>query len=204
MKIKHAEFLISAVGSAQLPTDALPEIALAGRSNVGKSSLINTMIERKNLARTSSVPGKTQQMNYYRINNQLYFVDLPGYGFAKVSKSQREKWGRMIENYLLSREHLKLVLHIIDARHPPTADDQSMYEWLQHFGLPVIIVATKMDKLRKTHVTRHLKIIRQTLQLENEIPLIAFSSETGLGREELWNHILRFIQLEDQDSEVKR
>lgn len=195
MKITQAEFIISAVGEDQLPTDALPEIALAGRSNVGKSSLINKMINRKNLARTSSVPGKTQQMNYYRINEQLYFVDLPGYGYAKVSKAQRERWGQMIERYLLGREHLKLVLHIIDLRHPPTADDLMMFEWLQHFGIPLVVVATKADKLPKTHIPRHLKTVRQDLDLKGkDIPLVTFSSDTGLGRDELWQIILDATQ----------
>lgn len=202
MKITQAEFVISAVSRQQLPTDALPEIALAGRSNVGKSSLINCMISRKNLARTSSVPGKTQHLNYYRINDQLYFVDLPGYGFAKVSKAQRAKWGQIIEGYLLSREHLKLVLHVVDARHPPTADDQAMYEWLQHFDIPTLVVATKIDKIPKTHVPKHLKTVRQTLQLHKQTDLIAFSSETGLGREELWNHIVQSIPLDVSNSKA--
>lgn len=200
MKIKQAEFVISAVGEQQLPADALPEIALAGRSNVGKSSLINRMIGRKNLARTSSVPGKTQQMNYYRINDDLYFVDLPGYGFAKVSKTQRHQWGQMIERYLLSREPLKLVLHIIDLRHPPTADDRAMFEWLHHFGLPVAVVATKADKLPKTHISRHLKTVRQHLELTAHTPLVLFSAETGLGKDELWQIIIE-TALPEQKSE---
>src|SRR5919201_4453444 len=126
MKVNQAEFVISAVGPSQYPADALPEIALAGRSNVGKSSLINRMINRKNLARTSSQPGKTQTLNYYKINQDLYFVDLPGYGYAKVSKTQREQWGKFIESYLLNRETLKLVMLLVDLRHPPTKDDQAM------------------------------------------------------------------------------
>jgi len=193
MKITQAEFIISAARQDQLPTDALPEIALAGRSNVGKSSLINKMINRKNLARTSSVPGKTQTMNYYRINDMLYFVDLPGYGFAKVSKSQRAAWGKMIETYLLSREHLRLVLHIIDLRHPPTADDRAMFEWLSHFGIPVAVVATKADKLSKNHIQRHMKTIREQLALSSDTPFIPFSSETVQGKDELWSVIQQYI-----------
>jgi len=189
MKITQAEFVTSAAKKNQWPDDALPEIALAGRSNVGKSSLINRMINRKNLARTSSVPGKTQTLNFYRVNNMLYFVDLPGYGFAKVSKAQQTAWAKMIESYLLGREHLKLVLHLIDARHPPTSGDHTMFEWLRHFGIASVVVATKADKLPKTHLPRHLKTIRQELGLTGETPLIAFSAETGLGREELWSII---------------
>lgn len=193
MKITQAEFIISAASQSQLPTDALPEIALAGRSNVGKSSLINRMINRKNLARTSSVPGKTQTLNYYRINDQLYFVDLPGYGYAKVSKTQRASWGKLIERYLLSREHLKLVLQIVDLRHPPTADDCAMFEWLQHYGIPTIVIATKADKLPKTHIQRHLKAVHEKLDLSSDTPLVTFSSETGQGREELWELIQHFV-----------
>lgn len=195
MKITHAEFVISAVKRDQMPTDGLPEIALAGRSNVGKSSLINKMIQRKNLARTSSVPGKTQTLNYYRINEQFYFVDLPGYGFAKVSKTQRAAWGKMIESYLLGREYLKLLLHVIDLRHPPTADDRMMFEWLNHFQIPFIIVATKADKVPKTHILRHVKTIRQDFGLSADIPLLTFSAETGLGRDELWSMIQQYVDL---------
>src|SRR6478609_10651462 len=139
MKVNEAEFIISAVGPSQYPEDALPEIALAGRSNVGKSSLINCLISRRNLARTSSQPGKTQTLNYYKVNQDLYFVDLPGYGYAKVSKTKREQWGKFIESYLLNRETLKLVLQLVDLRHPPSKDDQAMYEWLRHMDVPVLV-----------------------------------------------------------------
>ncbi|WP_281889108.1 ribosome biogenesis GTP-binding protein YihA/YsxC [Paenibacillus sp. YYML68] len=189
MKVNQAEFIISAVGPSQYPVDALPEIALAGRSNVGKSSLINRMINRRNLARTSSKPGKTQQLNYYRINQDLYFVDLPGYGYAKVSKSEREKWGKFIEAYLLKREELKLVLHIIDIRHAPSKDDQAMYTWLKHNGASLCIVATKADKIPKGKWQKHIKIIRDTLGADKNDPLVLFSSETGYGKDELWRLI---------------
>lgn len=192
MKVTKAEFVISAVGPNQYPEDALPEIALAGRSNVGKSSLINRMIQRKNLARTSSTPGKTQHLNYYRINDEIYFVDVPGYGYAKVSKSQREVWGKMIEKYLTEREPLKLVLLIIDVRHPPTKDDELMYDWLKHFDLPVCVVATKADKIPKSKWQKHLKVIREGLVLRAGDPIILFSSEEGIGKDELWTHILKF------------
>lgn len=193
MKVTEAEFVISAVRPDQYPQDALPEIGLAGRSNVGKSSLINRLIERKNLARTSSQPGKTQQLNYYRVNSQLYFVDFPGYGYAKVSKTQRQQWGAMIEQFLLNREELKLLLLIVDLRHPPTKDDQLMFDWARHYNLPVCVVATKSDKISKTRREQHLKAVKQTLGLDPTFPIVMFSSETGLGREELWEIISKYI-----------
>ncbi|MFC9777766.1 ribosome biogenesis GTP-binding protein YihA/YsxC [Paenibacillus chitinolyticus] len=186
MKVNQAEFIISAVGPGQYPEDALPEIALAGRSNVGKSSLINRMISRKNLARTSSQPGKTQTLNYYRINDDLYFVDLPGYGYAKVSKTKRAEWGKFIENYLLKREPLKAVMQLVDLRHPPSKDDQAMYGWLKHMGVPVIVVATKADKVPKGKWQKHAKIIKDDLEFDRSGPFIIFSSETGMGKDELW------------------
>lgn len=191
MKVNSAEFIISAVRPEQYPEDALPEIALAGRSNVGKSSLINKMINRKNLARTSSKPGKTQTLNFYRINTDLYFVDLPGYGYAQVSKSLREQWGKFIENYLLMRDRLKLVLLIVDLRHPPSKDDQAMYDWLTHFDVPICVVATKADKIPRTQWVKHLKQVKETLLLRATHPIVMFSSETGLGKDELWSIILQ-------------
>jgi ribosome biogenesis GTP-binding protein YsxC/EngB len=193
MKIVSTEFVIGAVRREQLPEDGLPEIALAGRSNVGKSSLINRMIERKNLARTSSQPGKTQQLNFYRVNGSMYFVDFPGYGYAKVSKAQRAKWGRFIESYIREREQLKLQLLIVDLRHPPTEDDRLMYDWLRHFGIPTCVVATKADKVPRTRRQRHMRVVRETLGLEDGIPLVMFSSETGEGRDELWDIVRKAI-----------
>ncbi|AGA58675.1 MAG: YihA family ribosome biogenesis GTP-binding protein [Thermobacillus sp.] len=193
MKIVSTEFVIGAVRHEQLPEDGLPEIALAGRSNVGKSSLINRMIERKNLARTSSQPGKTQQLNFYRVNGSLYFVDFPGYGYAKVSKAQRAKWGRFIESYIRERKQLKLQLLIVDLRHPPTEDDRLMYDWLRHFGIPTCVVATKADKVPRTRRERHLRVVRETLGMTPDVPLVMFSSETGEGREELWNIVRQAI-----------
>ncbi|TBL81662.1 ribosome biogenesis GTP-binding protein YihA/YsxC [Paenibacillus thalictri] len=197
MKVNQAEFIISAVGPAQYPTDALPEIALAGRSNVGKSSLINRMISRRNLARTSSKPGKTQQLNYYKINSDLFFVDLPGYGYAQVSKSEREKWGKFIEQYLLKREYLKLVIHIIDLRHPPSKDDQSMHEWLKHNNVPVCVVTTKADKISRGQWQKHMKIIREAFGMSKDEKIILFSSETGQGKDELWSLIEQQIGYTD-------
>ncbi|WP_166238896.1 ribosome biogenesis GTP-binding protein YihA/YsxC [Paenibacillus turpanensis] len=196
MKVNEAEFVISAMYPEQFPTDALPEIALAGRSNVGKSSLINRMIQRKNLARTSSTPGKTQQLNYYRINSSIYFVDFPGYGFAKVSKTLREKWGQLIESYILDRPSLKLVLQIIDIRHPPTKDDQMMYDWLKHYDMPVCVVATKADKIARGRWDHHIKIVRNTLKTTPEDQIVLFSSETGVGKDQLWGIIQEAIEKE--------
>ncbi|GIP16941.1 putative GTP-binding protein EngB [Paenibacillus montaniterrae] len=193
MKIKQTEFVISAVRPNQYPEDGLPEIALAGRSNVGKSSLINKMMLRKNLARTSSQPGKTQQLNYYRVNEAIYLVDFPGYGYAKVSKKQREQFGVMIETYLRERQQLVLQLLVIDIRHEPSKDDVLMYEWLKHFEIPTCIVATKADKIPRSKWDKHLKQIKQTLGADKEVPVVLFSSETGLGREQLWDTILDAI-----------
>ncbi|WP_168123778.1 ribosome biogenesis GTP-binding protein YihA/YsxC [Paenibacillus sp. HB172176] len=189
MKITDAQFIISAVQPHQYPEDALPEIALAGRSNVGKSSLINKLILRKNLARTSSQPGKTQQLNYYRVNDLIYLVDFPGYGYAKVSKTQREQFGTMIETYLQEREPLKLQLLVIDIRHEPSKDDQLMYKWLKHYEIPTCIVCTKADKIPKSKWAKHVKMVKTVLEAEPEDPFVLFSSETGLGRDELWQII---------------
>ncbi|MFC4600426.1 ribosome biogenesis GTP-binding protein YihA/YsxC [Cohnella hongkongensis] len=189
MKIKTTEFMISAVGPSQYPEEGLPEVALAGRSNVGKSSLINKMLLRRNLARTSQQPGKTQTLNYYRINGELIFVDFPGYGYARVSKTEREAWGRMIERYLREREPLKLVLQLVDVRHPPSADDVRMYEWLSHYSLPMIVVATKADKISRSQWPKHMKTIRHNLGMPGHVPLVLFSSVTGQGRDELWSLI---------------
>lgn len=201
MKITQAEFVISAVGPSQYPEDGLPEFALAGRSNVGKSSLINRLIERRNLARTSSQPGKTQHLNYYRINNAYYFVDVPGYGFAKVSKTQRQAWGRMIEAYIQEREPLRMVMQVVDLRHPPSKDDVMMYDWLTHYGIPVCVIATKADKLPRSKWASHLKQVRQTLMMRPEHKLIMFSSETGAGRDEVWELIQQAAQVNEAAGE---
>ncbi|GGK15807.1 putative GTP-binding protein EngB [Caldalkalibacillus thermarum] len=193
MKVTQAELVTSAVSSKQYPQEALPEIALAGRSNVGKSSFINKLINRKNLARTSSKPGKTQTLNFYRINGQFFFVDLPGYGYAKVSKTERERWGRFIEEYLTTRQQLQLICHLVDIRHKPTRDDQMMADWLQAMALPRLVIATKADKISKGKIAKHLKIVKETLQLAKDVPLIAFSAETGLGKEEVWAALKPYI-----------
>jgi GTP-binding protein len=199
MKIKTSDFVISAAGESQFPEDGTPEVALAGRSNVGKSSLINRLLLRRNLARTSSQPGKTQTLNYYRINEELYFVDFPGYGYAKVSKSQREAWGKLAERYLRDRPPLKLVLQLVDLRHPPSAEDCKMFEWLSHYGIPMCVVATKADKISRNQVPKHVKIIRQKLGMPGHFPLVVFSAETGQGRDELWSIIAQAAEIPGAD-----
>ncbi len=189
MKVHNVEMIMSAVKPEQYPDEGYPEFALAGRSNVGKSSFINRMIARKSLARTSSKPGKTQTLNFYKIEEQLFFVDVPGYGYAKVSKSEREAWGKMIEEYLTGRETLRAVVQIIDVRHPPTKDDCLMYDFLAHYDIPAIIIATKVDKISKGKVNKHLKIIKDNLGMRKGDPLIPFSSESGMGIEQAWREI---------------
>ncbi|MEN8701202.1 ribosome biogenesis GTP-binding protein YihA/YsxC [Bacillus infantis] len=194
MKVNSAEIVISAVKPAQYPEESLPEFALAGRSNVGKSSFINKMLNRKNLARTSSKPGKTQTLNFYLINEMMHFVDVPGYGYAKVSKKEREAWGRMIETYFTSREQLKAAVLIVDLRHPPTKDDIMMYDFLKHHGIRCIIIATKADKIPKTKRQKHFKITKETLELEAGDDIVLFSSETGEGKDEAWGILKKYMQ----------
>ncbi|MGJ9457119.1 ribosome biogenesis GTP-binding protein YihA/YsxC [Oceanobacillus sp. CF4.6] len=194
MKVTKAEIVISAVSQKQYPGDMLPEIALAGRSNVGKSSFINKLINRKSLARTSSKPGKTQTLNFYRINDVFYFVDVPGYGYAKVSKSEKEKWGPMMEEYFQTRDTLKAVLLITDLRHEPTKDDLRMYDFLKYNDLQVIIVGTKIDKIPKSKRAQHIKRTKQTFQVAPEDIVIPFSSETGEGKEESWSIITKYLK----------
>lgn len=189
MKVHNVEMVISAVRPEQYPEDGYPEFALAGRSNVGKSSFINRMIGRKALARISSKPGKTQTLNFYKIEEQLFFVDVPGYGYAKVSKREREAWGKMIERYFTGREPLKAVVQIIDIRHEPTTDDRMMYDFLKHYNIPVIIIATKADKIPKGKWDKHKKIVKQGLDMDPNDPIVVFSSEKGLGYDEAWAEI---------------
>ena len=189
MKVNHVELVISAVRPDQYPEDGLPEFALAGRSNVGKSSFINKMIGRKSMARISSKPGKTQTLNFYKIEEKLFYVDVPGYGYAKVSKGEREAWGKMIERYITGREPLRAVIQIVDLRHPPSKDDVAMYDFMKHFEIPCIVIATKADKIPRGKWDKHKKIVRTTLDMDKSDPLIVFSSETGLGKDEAWQEI---------------
>lgn len=186
MKVNNVEMVISAVKPEQYPDEGLPEFALAGRSNVGKSSFINKMINRKSLARTSSKPGKTQTLNFYRIEDMIYFVDVPGYGFAKVSKREREAWGQMIETYLTTRKELRAVMLIVDLRHPPTEDDVTMYDFLKYYEIPCIVIATKADKIPKGKWSKHLKIAKEKLNMVPEDEIVTFSSETGEGKDIVW------------------
>ncbi|MBU8905072.1 ribosome biogenesis GTP-binding protein YihA/YsxC [Desertibacillus haloalkaliphilus] len=194
MKVTKAELVTSAVKPEHYPKTHLPEIALAGRSNVGKSSFINKMVNRKNLARTSQKPGKTQLLNFFTINDVLHFVDVPGYGFAKVSKKEKEAWGTMIETYIQEREQLKAVVLIIDIRHKPSKDDELMYDWLKHFEIPVILVATKADKVPKGKWQKQLKQIKESLEKDPEDPLLLFSSETAEGKDKIWKTIEAYIK----------
>lgn len=203
MKINpnHVELIISAVKKEQYPEMGLPEVALSGRSNVGKSTFINSMIGRKNMARTSQQPGKTQTLNFYNIDEQLIFVDVPGYGYAKVSKKQREAFGKMIEMYLTTREELKLVIQLVDLRHPPTEDDILMYDYLKHFEIPTLIVATKEDKVPKGKVQKHIKRIKQDLDLDANDKIISYSSLTKKKQPEIWTSIDEYIALDDEEFE---
>ncbi|WP_349420632.1 ribosome biogenesis GTP-binding protein YihA/YsxC [Staphylococcus felis] len=189
----HVDILISAVKPEQYPELDLPEVALSGRSNVGKSTFINTMIGRKNMARTSQQPGKTQTLNFYNIDNQLIFVDVPGYGYAKVSKKQREAFGKMIETYITTRQALKLVIQLVDLRHPPTEDDILMYDFLKHYDIPTLIIATKEDKVPKGKIQKHIKIIKETLELEPGDSIISYSSLNKAKAPLIWNAIESFL-----------
>lgn len=186
----NADILLSAANKSHYPQDDIPEVALAGRSNVGKSSFINTILNRKNLARTSGKPGKTQLLNFFNIDDKLRLVDVPGYGYARVSKKEREKWGRMIEEYLTSRENLKAVVSLVDFRHEPSADDVQMYEFLKYYDIPVILVATKADKIPRGKWNKHESMIKKKLDFDTSDSFIIFSSVTKEGLEKSWDEIL--------------
>ncbi|MDW3931548.1 ribosome biogenesis GTP-binding protein YihA/YsxC [Staphylococcus saprophyticus] len=187
------ELLISAVKPEQYPETGLSEVGLSGRSNVGKSTFINSMIGRKNMARTSQQPGKTQTLNFYNIDNQLVFVDVPGYGYAKVSKKQREAFGKMIEKYISQREELKLVIQLVDLRHNPTEDDILMYNYLKYYEIPTFVVATKEDKIAKGKVQKHLANIQQKLEMEPEDEIISYSSVKNNKQHQIWNVIEKYL-----------
>ena len=189
MIIKNVELETVCGITSKLPAHTRPEFAFAGKSNVGKSSLINAMMNRKSLARTSSQPGKTQTINFYNINDELYFVDLPGYGYAKVSLEAKAKWGKMIENYLKKSQVLHAVFLLVDIRHDPSENDKMMYDWVIHNGYRPVVIATKLDKLKRSQVAAHVKAVRQGLGMEKEDILIPFSAETKQGRDEIWELI---------------
>ena len=186
MVIKNVSLDIVCGVTSKLPDTGRPEVAFAGKSNVGKSSLINGLMNRKPLARTSAQPGKTQTINFYNINELMYLVDLPGYGFAKVSASEKEKWGKLIERYLHNSKDLKAVFLLVDIRHAPSANDKQMYDWICHNGYEPVIIATKLDKLKRSQVQKNVKIIRESLGLPKGGKVIPFSAETKQGREEIW------------------
>ena len=200
MKIRSSEIVVSAIRKEQYPAEGLPEIALVGRSNVGKSSATNALLNRRNFARTSQTPGKTRTINFYKINNEFYFVDLPGYGYAKVSKSEKDKWGVIMERYLQDRQELCAIFLLVDIRHEPTNDDVMMYDWIKHFGYNCVVIATKADKISRGQYQKHISIIRKKLQLEKDEKVIPLSSSKKTGVEDVWNEII--AQYEEHGYEI--
>ena len=194
INVQKAEFILSAASPKDFRRDALPQVAFAGRSNVGKSSVINRLLNRKNFARVGAAPGKTTQINYFKIDNAFYLVDLPGYGYARVSKGERDRWGRLMEGYFADPELMTLGVMIVDARHKPTADDCTMAQWYRGAGCPFLVVANKLDKLKKSEVEGNLQRIRETLELGEEDMVIPFSAEKGNGRDELLRAILSSVE----------
>ena len=201
MVIKSVALEIVCGVSSKLPGTDKPEIAFAGKSNVGKSSLINGLMNRKSLARTSSQPGKTQTINYYNINDTLYLVDLPGYGYAKVSVKVKEKWGKMVERYLRTSQQLMAVFLLIDIRHEPSANDKQMYEWIICQGYEPIIIATKLDKLKRSQVQKHMKMLADGLGVKPGTPILPYSALTKQGREEIWGLVDRLLEGRSQGHE---
>lgn len=193
MEVKNSSLAAVGTNFSQYPQDGRPEIAFAGKSNVGKSTLINAMLGRRALARTSSQPGKTRTINFYDVNGVMYAVDLPGYGYAKAPKTEIARWSKMIEEYLQKREELKAIILLIDIRHEPGKNDVMMYEWLKHYGYDIIIAATKSDKLNRSQIPKQLSVIRKTLGLGVEDVLIPFSGEKKTGVDELWAEMERFL-----------
>ncbi len=194
MKIKNVNLETVCGVTSTLPVNTLPEVAFAGKSNVGKSSLINALMNRKSLARTSAQPGKTQTINFYNISGELYFVDLPGYGYAKVSKEEKERWGKMIENYLHGSRQLKAVFLLIDIRHEPSVNDKNMYDWILKNGFQPIIIATKLDKINRSQIAKNVKVIRGTLGMNKESVIIPFSASTKQGREAIYETIDQILE----------
>ena len=190
-----------------LPKNDKMEIAFAGKSNVGKSSLINALMQRKSLARTSQQPGKTQTINFYNINEQIYFVDLPGYGYARVSAKMKEQWAKLIEKYLLKSEQLRIVFLLVDIRHEPSQNDKNMYEWITYHGYNPLIIATKLDKINRSQIQKHVKMIKEGLNVVDGTPVIPFSAETKQGRDEIYEYIEEYYNEyylnEDQEEDTK-
>ena len=195
MNFNNVEFLTSAASTKGLPAREYPEIAFAGKSNVGKSSVINRILQRKNFARVGEKPGKTIHVNYFLIDKTCYFVDLPGYGYAKVPKAEKDRWAKLIESYFAHPDLITLGVLIVDARHKPTANDVIMAQWFQQSERPYLVVANKMDKLKKSEIEPNLQTIRETLGLDDSVPMVPFSAEKGEGREQLLSHILKAASL---------
>ncbi len=195
LNLHNAEFVRSAVKTADFPQDTLPQIVFAGKSNVGKSSTINRILNRKNFARVGNQPGKTIHINFFRIDEQAYFVDLPGYGYAKVSKRERDRWGKLMDEYFAWEDGMTLGFQIVDLRHKPTADDVTMANWFIQTGVPFAIIANKHDKVKPSQLEGNLQLIRETLQLPDTVPVIPFSAEKGTGRDEVLALILNHMQL---------
>ena len=189
MDIRNAKYELTAVKPEQYPVSSLPEVALVGRSNVGKSSFINALVRQKNLARVAGTPGKTRTINFYNIDQAFYLVDLPGYGYARVSKAEKATWQGLIETYLYSREQLRLIIMLVDIRHAPSPEDKLMYEWLINQGRVSLVVATKLDKLGRSQVNANLQEIQATLKMNASTSLVPFSAVSGAGREEVWQQI---------------
>lgn len=193
LNVNRAEFIKSAADPKQFLRTSVPSVAFAGKSNVGKSSVINRLLNRKNLARVGAQPGKTIHVNYFRVDDKVYFVDLPGYGYAKVSQSERDRWGKLMEQFFSEPGLFTLGVMIVDARHKPTADDVTMAAWFKNAGCRLVVVANKLDKLKKSEIEPNLKLIRETLSLPDEVLLIPFSAEKGQGRDELLGEILKSV-----------
>jgi GTP-binding protein len=199
MKVINCKIEITAVNSGQFPISDRPEIVFAGKSNVGKSSIINLILGRKSLARVGATPGKTRQINFYNVDEKIFFVDLPGYGYANVSQEVTKNWGRMIENYIEKRKQIALVIFIVDIRHKPSENDILMYNWINYHKLPCIIATSKSDKLKRSQIEQHLKVIRETLEVAPEIPILPFSALKKVGKEELWEYIDKSLANWDLD-----
>ncbi len=194
LNVNKAEFIKSAASSTAFIRDGRPNIVFSGKSNVGKSSVINRLLNRKNFARVGQSPGKTVHVNYFLIDSKVYFVDLPGYGYAKVSQSEKERWGKLMESFFATEGLIDLGVMIVDSRHKPTQDDITMAEWFASTGCPVVVVANKCDKLKKSEIEPNTLLIRSTLRLDDAVPLILFSAEKGNGRDELMNEILKYVR----------
>lgn len=199
MVIRNVELETVCGVTSTLPENTLPEFAFAGKSNVGKSSLINALMNRKALARTSSQPGKTQTINFYNINGDLYYVDLPGYGYAKVPQSEKVKWGKMIENYLRKSRQLRMVFLLVDIRHEPSANDKHMYSWIIENGFYPAIIATKLDKIKRSQVQKQLKLIREGLNVAEGTPIVPYSAVTKQGRDEIWELIETYAMAPEEE-----